>query len=69
MARVAQSVFVIAVAIIGCDITREAETYLIPAGYIGWVRIDYGVAGAPPLRRAWCMHHSRTRDRLRPDFD
>jgi len=28
---------------------RPPERYLIPAGYSGWVRTDYGQQGAPPL--------------------
>jgi len=28
---------------------RAPERYLIPAGYSGWVRIDYGQKSAPPL--------------------
>ena len=30
---------------------RPPLRYLIPAGYVGWVRIEYGVAGASPLPR------------------
>ena len=30
---------------------RPPARYLIPAGYVGWVRIEYGAAGAPPLVR------------------
>lgn len=29
--------------------TRPASRFLIPEGYIGWVRIEFGVQGAPPL--------------------
>ena len=28
---------------------RPPERYLIPAGFTGWVRIDYGQRNAPPL--------------------
>lgn len=28
---------------------RPPERFLIPAGYIGWVKIEYRRAGAPPL--------------------
>jgi len=27
----------------------SAETWLITEGYVGWMRLDYSVAGAPPL--------------------
>ncbi len=30
---------------------RPETNVLIPQGYVGWVRIEYGVAGAPPLER------------------
>ncbi len=30
---------------------RPPSRFLIPAGYVGWVRIEYRVAGAPPLPR------------------
>lgn len=29
---------------------RQPHRYLIPAGYIGWVRISYGVENAKPLQ-------------------
>ena len=29
--------------------TRPASRYLIPDGYVGWVRVEYGVNGAPAL--------------------
>jgi len=28
---------------------RAVETWLIPDGYVGWLRLDYSIAGAPPL--------------------
>lgn len=28
---------------------RLPYRFLIPEGYVGWVRVDFGVAGAPPL--------------------
>ena len=28
---------------------RTPDRYLIPEGFVGWVEIDYGVAGAQPL--------------------
>ena len=30
---------------------RPPARYLIPAGYVGWVRIEYGAPGAVPLAR------------------
>src|ERR1700756_1559787 len=33
----------------GCGRWRRAEVTLIPAGYVGWVVIEYGVKGAPNL--------------------
>jgi hypothetical protein len=30
---------------------ETAETWLIPEGYVGWLRLDYSVTGAPPLPR------------------
>ena len=30
---------------------RPPDRILVPAGYIGWVRVDFGVKGAPPLPR------------------
>lgn len=29
--------------------TRNPSRYLIPDGYVGWVRVEYQVPGAPPL--------------------
>lgn len=29
--------------------TRRAEKYIIPPGYVGWIRVKYSSAGAPPL--------------------
>ena len=40
----------------GCDHGRRPEVVSIPSGYVGWVRINYGVNGEPPLqvqRRAY----------------
>ena len=40
----------------GCDHWRRPEVVSIPSGYVGWVRINYGVKGEPPLqvqRRAY----------------
>ena len=33
----------------GCDRGSRVELWIIPKGYTGWLRLDYGVAGAPPL--------------------
>ena len=30
---------------------RPSARYLIPAGYVGWVRVEYGADGAAPLGR------------------
>lgn len=32
-----------------CGNSRRPDRYLIPDGYVGWVRIQYSVAGASPL--------------------
>lgn len=38
----------------GCDTPhREPSKHYIPAGYIGWVRVEYGVAGAPAIASDW----------------
>lgn len=41
---------ILALAILGCERghRRPAKVY-IPGGYIGWVRIEYGVQGVPKL--------------------
>jgi hypothetical protein len=31
------------------DASRKASKFLLPAGYIGWVLLEYGVNGAPPV--------------------
>lgn len=33
----------------GCQQRRRPERYLIPAGYVGWVEVEYSVPNAPPL--------------------
>jgi uncharacterized protein DUF6843 len=40
----------LAVFVVGCPFgeTRVASRYLIPKGYVGWVRLEMGVDGAPP---------------------
>ena len=42
---------ILALAILGCESghRRPAKVY-IPEGYIGWLRIEYGVPGAPKLK-------------------
>src|SRR5687768_18524256 len=30
---------------------RPPEKILLPDGFVGWTRLDYGVEGAPPLAR------------------
>jgi len=32
-----------------CDRRSRVELWIIPNGYRGWLRLDYEVAGAPPL--------------------
>ena len=41
-------VLCLGVALFGCSSGRQ-ERWIIPAGYTGWLRLDYGVWGAPPL--------------------
>jgi hypothetical protein len=33
----------------GCGHWRRPTTTLIPVGYVGWIEVNYGVQGAPPL--------------------
>ena len=33
-----------------CGVVRRGVTVLIPDGFVGWVRVEYEVAGAPTLR-------------------
>lgn len=33
------------------QVARTPDTFLVPRGYIGWIRVDYGVHGAAPLTR------------------
>ena len=50
--RVAKFAFLIAAASgLGCRIpwTITPECWLIPDGYVGWLRLDFDVAGAPEL--------------------
>ncbi len=41
-----------ALLLTGCvrEKRRTPALYLIPQGYVGWVLVEYGVKGAPPLR-------------------
>lgn len=34
-----------------CCNTRTPDTFYIPRGYVGWVRIEHSAAGAPPLEQ------------------
>lgn len=34
---------------VACQKQRRPSRYLIPEGYVGWVRIDFNINGAPPL--------------------
>lgn len=49
------TLFVIALFVISVPLwwiranTRRAEKYVIPSGYVGWVRVKYNSVGAPPL--------------------
>ncbi|HWT01979.1 MAG TPA: hypothetical protein VN256_17150 [Pyrinomonadaceae bacterium] len=36
-----------------CGDHREPSKHYIPAGYVGWVRVEYGVAGAPSIPSDW----------------
>src|SRR5436305_15270354 len=40
-----------AVSIVNCrsELRRHPHRYLIPEGYVGWVKIEYEVSDAPPL--------------------
>lgn len=33
----------------GCHSHSKREVWLIPDGFVGWLRLDYSVPGAPPL--------------------
>src|SRR5688500_10239753 len=33
----------------GCQSERRPSRYLIPEGYVGWVKVRYSVQGAPAL--------------------
>ena len=33
----------------GCGKISRSSKFLIPSGYIGWIQVQYGVRGAPPL--------------------
>jgi Family of unknown function (DUF6843) len=34
----------------GPPLARHPTRFLIPNGYVGWVKVEYGESGAPPLR-------------------
>jgi hypothetical protein len=34
---------------LGCEQQRRPSRYLVPEGYVGWVRVEFGVQGAPAL--------------------
>ena len=36
-------------ACFACRPSSLPEVWIIPEGYVGWLRLDYAVAGAPPL--------------------
>jgi hypothetical protein len=46
---------ILALAILGCSDHggRKPAKIYIPEGYIGWVRIEYGVPDTPELERDW----------------
>lgn len=48
MKRVSLAVIGLCLLLAGCK-RYTPEQWIIPAGYAGWLRLDYGVAGAPPL--------------------
>jgi hypothetical protein len=35
--------------LVGCGSRSRRELWIIPAGYVGWLRLDYAVAGASAL--------------------
>jgi hypothetical protein len=35
--------------LVGCGSRSRREVWNIPAGYVGWLRLDYSVSGAAPL--------------------
>ena len=37
------------IVLVSCLKFRKTESLLIPESYVGWVRIEYAVAGQPPL--------------------
>ena len=41
--------FMIMLMLTACSFFYKTEKWIIPKGYVGWLRLDYGVAGAPPL--------------------
>jgi hypothetical protein len=47
--RVRLSLLVGISALAACSPTPHGERRVIPRGYVGWLRLDYGVAGQPVL--------------------
>jgi hypothetical protein len=43
------SVLLLALFACSCEEQRTPEKFLIPSGYVGWVRIEYSVPTEPPL--------------------
>ena len=39
----------LAVCLPACLSNRHPDRYLIPEGYVGWVRVDFGISEAPPV--------------------
>jgi hypothetical protein len=38
----------------GCDGNhRQPSKHYLPAGYVGWIRVEYDVEGAPPIPSDW----------------
>jgi hypothetical protein len=35
--------------LVACSNRPHSERWIIPKGYVGWLRLDYGVAAQPPL--------------------
>jgi hypothetical protein len=41
---------IMAAFLCGCAVKRTPEKYIIPHNYVGWVRVNHRVPGAPPVR-------------------
>jgi len=50
---VAAALFLLAVLACYDGPHREPQEYYIPKGYVGWVRVEFGVEGAPELPGKW----------------